>query len=140
MKKLMLSAAFVLCVATPVMATDTVAPCRITDLRTTTIGKHGLVLAWTASGDDSCTGTATAYELRMSQNAITDVNFSQATLIYEGPPQAAGSNEVKCQDGFSPGSTWWFAIKAIDEANNSSVISNVINATLHTSGSDIICE
>ena len=38
-------------------------------------------LSWTASGDDSLTGTASQYDLRYSTSLITAANFASATQV-----------------------------------------------------------
>ena len=61
-------------------APDTSPPAPVTDLAATAIDANQLTLAWTASGDDGTTGSATAYDIRYSTDPITgDVSFAGAT-------------------------------------------------------------
>jgi chitodextrinase len=86
-------------------------------------------LTWTAVGDDSLTGRASQYDLRYSTSAITAANFASATQATGLPaPAASGTTEHFTVTGLQPGTTYWFAIKAADDAGNWSLISNVISA------------
>jgi len=87
-------------------------------------------LQWTAVGDDSLTGTATSYDLRYSTSAITAANFTAATQVANEPaPAAPGTVQSMTVHGLSRQVTYWFAIKAIDDAGNASALSNVPNVT-----------
>lgn len=85
-------------------------------------------LSWTASGDDSLTGTATQYDLRYATSAITAANFSSATRVLGLPaPGAPGAAESYTVTGLQSATTYWFAIKTADDVSNWSLISNVIS-------------
>ena len=89
-----------------------------------------VTLQWTAVGDDSLTGTATSYDLRMSTAAITAANFSSATALTGEPtPALAGTVQTITVRSLSRQVTYWFAIKATDDAANVSAISNVPSVT-----------
>lgn len=89
-----------------------------------------ITLSWTASGDDGSTGTATVYDIRYSTSLITDANWNAAIQVTNEPtPQLAGSSESLVIDSLEPNSTYYFAIKTADEADNWSVLSNVISKT-----------
>ena len=87
-----------------------------------------VVLSWTAPGDDGTTGTATAYDLRWSASAITDANFGGATPIATGSPLPAGSQEQLTLSVPYCSHARYYAIKARDEVNNWSALSNVAYA------------
>ena len=90
-------------------------------------GADSLLLAWTAPGDDGSTGTAASYEVRMSTSAITATNWSGATVVPNPPaPQSAGTRQNLVVRGLTRGTTYYFAIKATDDANNTAPISNVV--------------
>ncbi len=90
-------------------------------------GADSLTLSWTSPGDDGAIGTAAAYEVRMSTSAITSGNYSGATLVTGAPtPRAAGTLQSVKVRGLTRGTTYWFAIKTRDDANNWSGISNVV--------------
>ena len=90
-------------------------------------GADSVVLAWTAPGDDGSVGTAQAYEMRRSTSLINEANWSGATLVAGLPaPQPAGRRESMVVRGLTQGTTYYFAIKTVDDAGNWSQISNVI--------------
>ncbi len=85
-----------------------------------------ITLTWTAPGDDGDVGTASQYDLRYSTSLITEANWNQATSVSGVPsPQSAGSAESFTVTGLTPGTTYYFAIKAADEMANWSTLSNV---------------
>jgi len=87
-------------------------------------------LSWTAVGDDSLTGTATSYDIRYSTSPITNNNWSAATQAPNEPtPSIAGSLQSLTVTGLSRQVTYYFAAKAIDDAGNSSAMSNVPSVT-----------
>ncbi len=89
---------------------------------------NSVTLSWTAPGDDSTTGTASQYDLRYSTANITDANWNSANQVSGEPaPKIAGSAESFTVTGLQPSTTYYFAIKAADEASNWSVLSNVVS-------------
>jgi len=87
-------------------------------------------LTWTAPGDDSLSGTATAYDLRMSTSPIDAGNFGAAAAVTGLPtPLAAGTSQNKTITGLTPSTGYWFALKTRDDAGNWSGISNIVQAT-----------
>jgi len=108
---------------------DTIAPAAITTLSATALTGHTIRLNWTAVGDDNTVGTAVSYDIRYSTAAITAANFSSATQVSGAPtPQVSGSAETITLAGLSGDTTYYFAIKAIDDGSNAGAISNVVNA------------
>lgn len=109
---------------------DVTPPSRIVDL-TAESRDHGVVLlAWTAPGDDGAVGQAARYELRSHARAITAANWDSAAVITEAPaPQSSGRPENLGLDDLGYG-TWHFAIRAVDDAENASDLSNDASATL----------
>ena len=94
------------------------------------------LLKWTAPGDDGSVGTATAYEARFATSrpdTSTSATFSSwwaaATPIAGLPaPLAAGTLQsvtVAPAGGFASGLTYWFAIRAVDDAGNWAAYSNL---------------
>ena len=116
---------------------ETPAPIIDLRLRPTITTKNSIMLDWTATGADGTEGTATRYDLRMSnyriiEDGITpkqgEINFSKAPQITGVIlPAAAGTQEAFQVNQLAPNSIYFFAIKAIDEKGNVSAISTVIN-------------
>jgi chitodextrinase len=89
---------------------------------------NSVQLTWTASGDDSLTGTASQYDLRYSTSLITAANYSSATQVTGEPaPAAPGTSQSHTVTGLQAATTYWFAIKTADDAGNWSLISNVVS-------------
>ena len=87
-------------------------------------------LSWNATGDDSLTGTASVYDIRYSTSPITLANWASATQVSGEPaPAAAGTAQNYVVRGLSRQTTYYFAIRAADEAGNPSALSNVPSAT-----------
>jgi hypothetical protein len=90
--------------------------------------EYGTVnLAWTAPGDDSLVGTATAYDLRYFTIPINLGNFFSATKVSPGPtPLSAGKAQSTTVHGLVPGAWYYFAIRTVDDVGNWSGISNIV--------------
>jgi hypothetical protein len=90
-------------------------------------GADTLALQWTAPGDDGTTGRVDHYEVRMSTTPITDANWSSAVVIDGAPsPLASGQHQSLVVRGLSRDTTYFFAVKAVDDASNVSPLSNVV--------------
>lgn len=114
----------------PTPAPDITAPGAVSNLACGSPGRTSMPLTWTATGDDGSTGQATAYDLRRSTSPINASNFSSATQVANVPvPRPAGGAESFTVTGLTPSTTYYFAIKAIDEDGNAGPISNVASAT-----------
>lgn len=89
-------------------------------------GSDSVTIAWTAPGDDNAIGRATTYDVRVSTSQITAANFDAATPVTGEPaPANAGTRQSMVIRGLTRGTTYWFAIKTVDDAGNWSGISNV---------------
>ncbi len=109
---------------------DLTPPAAVTDLAGALVGDDSVVLTWTAPGDDGGSGQAAAYSLRVSTAVITAENFDGAAAVAGVPaPQAAGAAERFTVGGLASGTTYFFAVKALDEAANPSPFGNVLSAT-----------
>ncbi|XP_077978505.1 calcium-activated chloride channel regulator 4A-like [Glandiceps talaboti] len=135
-------------VGDPADSLDVFPPSRITDLAditdvNSTYSGH-VTLTWTASGDDFDQGTASYYDLRYDTafSAVFD-NFDEATRVKEGDvidgsllsPQPAGSREeitVSIPIPTTTNMTYYFAVVAVDDADNHSNKSNIasVSATI----------
>ena len=108
---------------------DSIAPSQISTLAATSVNSSSIRLNWTAVGDDGSSGTAASYDIRYSTVAITSGNWSSATQVSGEPaPRVSGTTETMTVSSLSSNTTYYFAIKAIDESNNTSPLSNVVNA------------
>jgi len=89
----------------------------------------GTVLRWTAPGDDGYSGTAAGYQIRYQAFALgplnTEAEWQTATPVYNLPfPSVAGRIDSAMVVGLTVNSAYYFALRAFDEANNFSVLSN----------------
>lgn len=95
-------------------------------------------VAWTAPGDDSLSGTAAQYDLRLSSSPINASNFAAAQRIVGVPaPHAPGTAESFLLTGLTPSTSYFVAIKTADEVPNWSGISNVLTFTTPASTDSI---
>ncbi|MFH2036335.1 MAG: fibronectin type III domain-containing protein, partial [Candidatus Zixiibacteriota bacterium] len=109
---------------------EDVAPAVVANLTTGTITTSSIVLNWSAPGDDSLTGNATAYDIRYSTSTITDLNWASALQASGEPiPGSPGSSETFTVTGLNDNTTYYFAIKTADEVPNWSGLSNIASAT-----------
>jgi len=107
---------------------DLVAPSMITDLAVSDAAPESILLGWTAVGDNGLVGTASAYVIKVSEDEITAENWDETTEFEQiMEPQPAGTMESINITGLIPLTGYYFAVKAVDEANNVSDISNVVN-------------
>ena len=109
---------------------DEIPPSAITDLQAESTDEI-IELTWTATGDDGMQGTAYSYEIRISQEIITESNWENAELLAGPPwPLESGSIQNYTVSDLEYEITYYFAIKAFDESDNISPLSNVPNANL----------
>ncbi len=90
-------------------------------------------LHWTAVGDDSMSGRATRYDIRAGFSALTAVNWGTAMQLAAPPtPAASGTPDSATFTGLTPSTTYYFGVRAIDDANNIASVSNSPSATTAT--------
>ncbi|MBL92101.1 MAG: hypothetical protein CMH56_09880, partial [Myxococcales bacterium] len=104
-------------------------PAGVTDLRAIQVQETSAVLGWTAPGDDHHVGQAQAYDLRMSTSLMHSGTFSNGTPIMIAPPAVAGTAETITVEGLLPQTRYFFAIRTIDDTQQTSVLSNVLEFT-----------
>jgi|GEM_PF-1347454 len=110
-------------------STDTTPPAAVTDLTASNVSYTTLDLTWTAPGDDGTSGRATSYQFRYSTSTITASNWNSATPLNGLPsPKAAGGIETYTVTGLTAKTTYYFALRTLDEVPNVSSLSNVVNA------------
>lgn len=108
---------------------DNIAPSAITDLTVTGITPNAIGLRWTVSGDDNDSGTAVGYCLKYSIQGLTPDLWDSATLVISLPvPGPSGTTDSTIVTGLLEDSTYYFAIKVVDEIGNWSGLSNVVMA------------
>jgi len=104
---------------------DLTSPATVTDLRVVSPTPTALTLAWTAPGDDGSDGFAVSYDLRGAQEPITEDSFASAVRIdLDDPPLPPGETEDVIIEPLEQGQTYYFALKAYDDAGNVSAMSN----------------
>lgn len=128
---------------------DTTSPAKIDTLSAQTGNIGGSVdLTWTAPGDDGTTGAATAYLIRYSATTITTESDWENATVYQHDvqvPSLAGTQEKLTVRGLTPEQTYYFAVRALDEASNLGGLSNIPSAqakiedhaTIQTSGGEL---
>ena|GEM_PF-3862560 len=81
---------------------------------------------WNAPGDDGILGKATSYDLRYGVSPInSEAAFLNAALVPGlAAPKPFGQPEEASVLGLAGGVTYYFALKAADEAGNTSALSN----------------
>ncbi len=112
---------------------DTIPPAVVTSLHIQAPTFESAALVWNAPGDDGNTGTAASYDIRYAKFAIDDNTWDQATPVAPSripPPQESGKIETVVVMELDSGSDYWFGLKATDEADNTSPLSNI--ATVRT--------
>ena len=103
-----------LVVLAPMMARAQAAPDSVT-------------LQWTAPGDDGTLGLATLYHMKYSISPINSGNWALANEVPGMPtPMTPGSKQTVVVRGLSRDTTYYFAIRAEDDAGNLALISNVV--------------
>lgn len=113
---------------------DLTPPAAVSNLATSMISDQAATLTWSAPGDDGLIGQATSYDLRWSTSPITAANFGAATPVAVQPiPLLSGVAQSYIMTGLTPATTYYFAIKASDDAGNWSGLSNVLTAATTTS-------
>jgi Fibronectin type III domain len=108
-------------------------PAKISDLAVEKAEEHGkFTISWTAPGDDGDEGTAAAYELRYSENAISDdAAWENATLLPgTQTPDTAGTLQRQTVTTLTPGAGYHLALRARDEAWNWSELSNDLTVSV----------
>ncbi len=105
---------------------ESIPPAAVT-LSAATGSNNGQVdLNWNAPGDDDMTGTATSYIVRYASAAIdTQAKWDAASDVTGEPtPLVAGTAQSMTVSGLTPGQTYFFALRTLDDSNNLSALSN----------------
>ncbi|MBU4446024.1 MAG: fibronectin type III domain-containing protein, partial [Elusimicrobia bacterium] len=108
-------------------SSDASAPEAVSDLTVIAVSSYSIMLEWTAPGDDGNEGTASSYDIRYTTagEILSDIGFNNAIQVEGVPaPLIAGSSETFTVTELNMGTTYYFAIKTEDEAENISELSN----------------
>jgi subtilisin family serine protease len=98
---------------------ERIAPGPIVDLRVADPLSNGLVVTFTAPGDDAGSGTASAYDLRVSETPFDAASFDDAPRWpLPGPPRPGGTPETREIDGLETSRTYYLGLRAVDEWGN----------------------
>ncbi|SYZ72524.1 hypothetical protein TRIP_C20639 [Candidatus Zixiibacteriota bacterium] len=110
---------------------DQIPPASIQDLSGIPGNNAGeIILFWSATGDDGYSGLAASYQLKYGTSQITEANWSSSQTYANLPaPLAAGNLQTITMSGLTPGQSYYMAMKACDDAENTSTISNLLSCT-----------
>jgi len=109
---------------------DTTAPSVVANLSISGSTENTVTLAWSATGDDAASGTASSYDIRYSTALITTTNWASAIQAAGEPtPAITGTSQSMTISSLSRETKYYFAIKVSDEVANQSSLSNVVNTT-----------
>ena len=118
-------------------APDTTLPAAVTNLAAVASATYtNAALTWTATGDDGLIGTAKSYQVRYSLVPIVDeATWASATAVTKNipNPKAPGSAETMTVTGLSPGKTYYFNVRVLDDnipTPNKSDVSNSPSAVM----------
>jgi uncharacterized repeat protein (TIGR01451 family) len=83
-------------------------------------------MSWSAPGDDGINGRATLYEIRFSENDLTNPSeFARALPIAGPPPSPALTSENLTFNAFYGHTSGFIGIRALDEVGNAGPIAEV---------------
>ena len=108
---------------------DTAPPAPILDLFVEDAGQDWVTLSWTAAGDDGQQGQASAVRIRLAPSLQQLKTWDQAIDIPNTvQPGPAGMKDAFTVTGLKPDSTFFVAVKSVDEFGNVSELSNIVRA------------
>ena len=113
------------------MEVDDVAPSAVTDLKVAGTDLTAIDLEWSAAGDDNTTGAAAAYIVKYADQPIVNENdWNKANLGLVLASSAVYGSKMKVRVGnLGVTKTYYFALKARDNVNNLSILSNSVSGT-----------
>ena len=105
-------------------------PVQVADLAVSNLGSEGIRLTWTAPRDRGPCGRVAAYDIRYSLTAIGEETWDAAHQVDGEPsPGPPGGLEGFTVGGLMPSTTYHFALRAADDAQNWSGVSNEATVT-----------
>jgi hypothetical protein len=117
-------------IATSYPEIDLGPPSDIADLRAVEGVETGeVLLQWTAPGDDGDSGSAARYIIRYNTTGLSTANWDTSVdVTNQVVPRESGLSESFTVTGLVPEARYYFAVMAVDEADNPSQMSNVATA------------
>ena len=105
---------------------ESIPPAAVTLSATTGSSTGQVTLDWNSPGDDDMSGTALSYTVRYAAAAIdSQAKWDAATNVTGEPmPLFAGTHQSMTISGLTPGQTYFFALRSLDDSNNLSDLSN----------------
>ncbi len=113
-------------------ALDTTPPAQINDLKVVASDFKSVTLEWTAVGDDGVNGIASRYDLRKATSPIflRASTWAAQEVVNSTPhPLLAGTKQRMVITPLQASETFYFAIRAVDESNNVTEPSNIVQVT-----------
>lgn len=109
---------------------DSLIPGKPTGVNAEPTDNGSFSIRWTAPADDGYdfdSGSVDHYEIRYSTDSVEVVNWTPADIFDNPPwpPSAPGQQDSCTIDNLMPGEIYYFGIKAFDEANNASPMSDI---------------
>jgi subtilisin family serine protease/chitodextrinase len=103
-------------------------PAPIADLGVVAQEESGIVLRWTASGEDGASGRPRSYVIRAARAPLDSAGFEAAPYEFEAEATVdAGGEERITMRGLEPNHRYWAGAVAIDSVDNRSRVSNVVS-------------
>ncbi|NTX59100.1 lamin tail domain-containing protein [Myxococcus sp. CA051A] len=99
---------------------DDQVPSPVATLEASVVGADSVRLRWVATGDDGQLGQASSYQLRYGLAPLNETNFEVAVVVPTGTPGLPGAQEEATVAGLAVGRTYYFAVRVVDGAGNSS--------------------
>ncbi|MEQ8352212.1 MAG: fibronectin type III domain-containing protein [Leptospiraceae bacterium] len=123
-------------------APDLTPPAEITDATAQSSGTNSILLRWNAVGDDGVDGFATGYEIKKSTSTIaSDAVCNSAIPVANSiMPATPGALESLNISDLSEDTTYFFCIRALDEAGNKSPWNSTLSAFTENANDPPIAE
>ncbi len=105
---------------------ETTPPVNVADLSAVAVDDNTFLLMWTAPGDDGIDGTASEYQIRYSEDPISEARWPYTDEIFSPPPapKPGGEPESLLVTKMRPMLSYYFVMRAADEVPNWSGLSN----------------
>jgi len=105
---------------------DNTPPATVNDLVASPGNENGEIdLSWTAPGGNWNYGSVSSYVVKYASTPVNDSNWDSVTTYAPDPTwenlASAGNIEERTVSGFTQGDTFWVALKALDDSQESNV-------------------